>query len=274
MRGAARTLIGSILLLAGTAAASLLLPAPSVRAAGASNDAENLAFRPHPGDRLPLSTVFTDEQGRSVVLGDYFNKVPVILVLEYLRCTSLCGVTLRNLIDGALTRLPLEPARDYQLVAVSIDPRDKPAEATAARSEYVRLLDRVGGERGMHFLTTPSAAAVRNVADAVGFPYRYDNWLDAYVHPAGFVIVAPDGVISRYVEGIAISPQELVGALADAEQDKSQGPLTRLLILCHVQGIALGRLTAPVLGAFTLANIAAGCALIAIFTVVWRRRHN
>jgi len=274
MRRAARALIGSILLLAGTAAAPLLLSAFSVRAAGAQTDAENLAFRPHPGERLPLGTALTDEQGRSVALRDYFNKVPVILVLEYLRCTSLCGVTLRNLVDAALTRLPLEPGRDYQLVAISIDPRDKPADAAAARSEYVRLLGRDGAEAGMHFLTTPSAAAVRKIADAVGFPYRYDRWLDAYLHPAGFVVVAPDGVISRYVEGIAISPPDLVGALADAEQDKSQGPLTRLLILCHVQGIALGRLTAPVLGAFTLANIAAGCALIAIFTVVWRRRHS
>jgi protein SCO1 len=183
-------------------------------------------------------------------------------------------VTLRNLIDGALTRLPLEPGRDYQLVAVSIDPRDQPADAAAARREYARLLDRDGSERGMHFLTTPSAAAARTIADAVGFPYRYDDWLDAYLHPAGFVIVAPDGVISRYVEGIAISPQDLVGALADAEQDKSPDPLTRLLILCHVQGTAFGRLTAPVLGAFTLANIAAGCALIGIFTFVWRRRHS
>lgn len=273
MRRPAPAPTGPMFLLAGTLALALLLPS-SLPAAAAENDAEKLAFRPHPGERLPLGTMLTDEQGRSVTLGDYFNKVPVILVLEYLRCTSLCGVTLRTLVDGALSRLPLEPARDYQLVAISIDPRDKPADAAAARSEYVRLLGRDQGERGMHFLTAPSAAAVRTIADAIGFPYRYDGWLDAYLHPAGFVIVAPDGLISRYVEGIAISPPDLVGALADAEQDKSQGPLTRLLVLCHVQGIPLGRLAVPVLSAFTLANIAAGCALIAIFTLVWRRRHS
>jgi protein SCO1/2 len=126
----------------------------------------------------------------------------------------------------------------------------------------------------VHFLTTSSTRAVREVADVVGFPYRYDDWLDAYLHPAGFVIAAPDGVISRYVDGIAISPQDLVGALADAEQEKSQGPLTKLLILCQAHGLPLGRFAVPVLGAFTLANIAAGCVLVAIFTVVWRRRHG
>jgi protein SCO1 len=273
MRRAARALIGTIVVLAGVVSLALLASILSPGSALAASDAEDLAFRPHPGDRLPLGTAFTDDQGRSVTLRDYFDKVPVILVLEYLRCTSLCGVTLQNLVE-ALARVPLEPGRDYQLVAISIDPRDKLADATAARAKYVDLLGRQGTARGMHFLTTPSIATVRAVADAVGFPYRYDNWLDAYLHPAGFIILAPNGVISRYVEGIEISPQELIGALADAEQDKSQGPLTRLLLLCHVQGIALGRLTLPVLGAFTLANIAAGCVLIAIFTVLWRRRHS
>jgi len=263
MRRIARALIVLTFVLAATAAVS---PLHAIAA-------EDLAFRPHPGDRLPLATSFTDEQGRSVALGEYFNKVPVILLLEYLRCTSLCGVTLQSLAD-TLGRVPLEPGRDYQFVALSIDPRDKSADAAAAQAKYADLLGRPGAARGMHFLTASSADAVRAVADAVGFPYRYDDWLDAYLHPAGFVIVAPDGVISRYVEGIAISPQDLVGALADAEQDKSQGPLTRLLILCHVQGLALGRLAGPVLGAFTLANIAGGCALIAIFTAVWRRRHS
>jgi len=274
MKPAARAKIGSILVPAGTVILALFASFVWLRTAAAASDAENLAFRPHPGDRLPLRAAFTDEEGRSVALGDYFNKVPVILVLDYLRCTSLCGVTLQNLVGDALARVPLAPGRSYQLVAISIDPRDKPVDAAAARAKYVDLLGRQGAASGMHFLTAASTAAVREIADAVGFPYRYDAWLDAYLHPAGFVVVAPDGVISRYVEGIAIAPQDLVGALADAEQEKSQGPLTRLLILCHVQGIGLGRLAVPVLGAFTLANIAAGCVLIAIFTVVWRRRHS
>jgi protein SCO1 len=261
-------------MLVGTVTLALFASFFWLHTAVAASDAEDLAFRPHPGDRLPLTTAFTDEQGRKVTLGDYFNRVPVILVLDYLRCTSLCGVTLQNLVGDALAGLPLEPGRDYQLVAISIDPRDRPVDAAAAQTKYADLFGRPGTARGMHFLTTPSTAAVREVADAVGFPYRYDNWLDAYLHPAGFVVVSPGGVISRYVEGIAISPQDLVGALADAEQNKTQGLITRLLILCHVQGIPLGRLAAPVLGAFTLANIAGGCVLVAIFTVVWRRRHS
>jgi protein SCO1/2 len=273
MRRAAWTLIGVLVLSTGALIAAFTLPSPSRPASAGSSDLAELAFRPHLGARLPLSTTLTDEGGHPVVLGTYFRKPPVILVLDYLRCTSLCGVTLRNLIIGALDKLPLEPGRDYQLVVISIDPRDTPEYASAARAKYAGLLDRGGAERGMHFLTAP-AAAVRKIADAVGFPYRYDSLLDAYIHPAGFIIAAPDGLITRYVEGVAIAPSDLIGALADAEQDKSQGLLTRLVLLCHVQGAPLGRFTVPVLMSFTAADLAAGFALIAIFTAIRRQRHG
>jgi protein SCO1/2 len=235
------------------------------------NDLASLYFHPHPGARLPLGTKLVDDAGHAVTLGDYFTKSPVILVLEYLRCTSLCGVTLRHLIADALNRLPLAPGRDYQLVAISIDPRDKPADAAAAQAKYTALFDHGRGRTGLHFLTG-SASSVKEIADTVGFPYRYDKLFDAYIHPAGFIVAAPDGVISRYIEGVAFTSHTLLDAIAAAEQDKSQGPLTRLLLLCHIQGAPLGRLTVPVLAAFMLADIVAGFAAIAIFTGVWRRQ--
>jgi len=270
MRPAARAL--TVVFAVCAAALIGVLVLPSVSLVSGSNNADgdaDLAFQPHPGARLPLGVKLIDEAGRTVALGDYFNKAPVILVLEYPQCRSLCGVTLRNLFTGALNQLPLKAGRDYQLVAVSIDPRDKPADAAAARAKYAGLLDR-GGESGLHFLTAVPQA-VRKIADIVGFRYRYDSFLDAYIHPAGFVVAAPNGVISRYVEGIAVAPEEMVGALADAQQDKSQGLLARIFLLCHVQGAPLGRFTVPVMAALTLANIAAGLTLITLFTLIRRQ---
>lgn len=236
-----------------------------------ADDLSSLYFRPNPGAQLPLSTKLVDEAGRTVTLGQYFTKSPVILVLEYLRCTSLCGVTLRHLIGDALNRLPLAPGRDYQLVAISIDPRDKPADAAAARAKYAALLDHGHGGTGLHFLTG-SASSVKQVADTIGFPYRYDKLFDAYIHPAGFIVASPEGMISRYIEGVAFTSHTVLDAIAAAEQDKSQGPLTRILLLCHIQGAPLGRLTVPVLAAFMLADIVAGFGAIAIFAGVWRRQ--
>jgi protein SCO1/2 len=238
-----------------------------------SSDLASLSFQPHPGVRLPLDEKLVDAQGRSVSLGTYFDKTPVILVLEYLRCTSLCGVTLRNLIGATLKGLPFEPGRDYQLVAISIDPRDRPVDAAAAEEKYAVLFGRRAAKAGFHLLTG-APAAIRAIADAVGFPYRYDSLLDAYIHPAGFIVAAPDGQISRYLEGFAVSSSDMISAFADARQDKSQDPVTRLLLLCRVRSGALGRFTVPVIAALTIANIGAGLAALATFVAIRRRRYG
>lgn len=275
MKRWAYTLVFAPVLLAGAliAAAALIAPGTSKPSTPYADDLASLSFRPHPGARLPLGADLVDEQGRKVTLGQYFTKTPVIVVLEYLHCTSLCGVTLRNLIGGTLRKLPFEPGRDYQLLAISIDPRDAPKDAAAAAAKYRSLLDRSGGEAGLHFLVGASAA-VRKIADVVGFPYRYDKLLNAYIHPVGFIVASPDGLISRYFEGFSVSPSDLAAAFADAEADKSEGPLTRLLLLCHIQGVPLGRWTVPVTAALMIADIGAGLSLIAIFAVIRRRRYG
>jgi protein SCO1/2 len=249
-------------------AAWLFAAAAERSGTGANGDIAALSIRPHTGARLPLSTTFTDESGRRVALQDYFGRTPVILVLDYLRCTSLCGVTLRNIVQ-AVDGTPLELGRDVRLVAISIDPRDTPADAAAARAKYAALL-KSGNPAGLHFLTGPAPAA-RAVADVVGFPYRYDRLTDAYIHPAGFVVATPRGVLSRYVEGVAISPPDLIKAFADAQENRTPGLIARVILFCHIEGARLGRLTVPVLAAFMLADIAAGLAAIAVFTVVRRR---
>src|SRR5581483_5511005 len=150
------------------------------------------------------------------------------------------------------------------------DPRDRPPDAAAAATKYAGLLDRPG-RSGLHFLTG-APASVRRIARAVGFPYRYDALLDAYIHPAGFVVATPDGSISRYVQGFTVSPSDLINAFADAQEDKSPGVLTRLALLCHVQGAPLGRWTVTIMAALMIADVAAGLSVIAMFATIRRRR--
>jgi protein SCO1/2 len=193
----------------------------------------------------------------------------VILVLDYLRCPSLCSVTLRSLV-GTLDALPLAAGRDYRLVTISIDPRDTPADAAAAKTKYAALMTEQGASAGLHFLTgTPET--VKQIADTVGFPYRYDKFTDAYLHPAGFIVASPKGTISRTIEGVAATSQDLLGAFADAQQEKSPDLITRIVLFCHVQGAALGRFTVPVLAAFMLAEIAAALGALAVFARLRRR---
>lgn len=238
----------------------------------AVDDFSEFAFRPHPGVRLPLGAAFVDEQGRAVTLGRFFARIPVVLVLDYLRCKTLCGLTLENLASG-LGALSLDASRDFQVVVINIDPRDKPADVAAAKAKYLGAYHHPAGGDGWHFLTG-AQPEVERVADAVGFPFRYEPALDQYIHPAGFVVAAPDGSISRYVLGVSPQPAELRSALADAAQGKTVGLLTKLLLLCHGDTPQLGRYSLTIEGAFVAANLATMIGGIAVFVAIRRRRHS
>jgi protein SCO1 len=252
---------------------ALWLPVPGVDAsASSSTDFASLAFRPHPGRWLPLAVILVDEGGRTVPLGHFFTGKPAVLVLEYLRCKSLCGLTLEKII-AALDALSLRAGRDFQMLAISIDPRDSPADIARAKAKYLAPYRNQEITSDIHFLTG-AASSVRQIADAVGFPYQYDAAIDQFIHPAGFILASPDGRISRYSFGVGTVASELRTGLADAARGSASGPLTRIVLLCHIEGAPLGRYTVPVLAALTLANIGAGTALIILFAAILRRRHG
>ncbi|HEX7967196.1 MAG TPA: SCO family protein [Stellaceae bacterium] len=243
-------------------ALSALSPTPAgAQAAFSAQQLADLSFRQHPGAKLPLDAALVDEEGRPVRLGDFFSGKPVIVVLDYLHCKTLCGFVLGNLAQ-ALAHVPLDAGKDFDVVAVSIDPRETPQNARAARAQYLARYDRAGTGGGWHFLAG-TADEVRRVADTVGFPYRYDKEADQFAHPAGFAIVAPDGTIARYILGVDYVPLDLRLALTEAGRGTISSPVTDLLLLCYCYDPQTGRYGAAIgnamraAGGLTVLGIAA-----------------
>ena len=227
------------------------------------NQVQELRFHQHMGAPLPLDTTLRDEAGRPVRLGDFFLGKPVVLILDYLRCRTLCGFVLQDT-AAALSRTPLAAGRDYEVLAISIDPRDGPAEAREARETY---LARFGRPQGWHFLTGDAAASAA-VAAAVGFPYRYDPAIDQYVHPAGITVATPQGVIARYVLGVGYKPLDVRLAITEASAGTISSPASDVLLLCYCYdpgtgrySFAIGNVTRAVCGATV---IGLGCMLASL----------
>ena len=251
------------------AAAALLAAVPAAASAQAIQPSAfaSFQFRQHPGAQLPLDTALRDEAGRAVRLGDMFGRRPAILILEYLHCPNLCGLVLGGTV-ASLAQAHLRPGRDLEFVAISIDPRETPADGAAARASYVK---RGGGDpAGWHFLTGPEPA-VRRIADAVGFPYRWDPRLGQYAHPAGFVVVTPDGHISRYLLGLQPPPETLKAAVATAARDKVEPPVHPLLLLCLGYDPQPGTVAAAVIRALRIVGLLALLALLLLIVRLSRR---
>ena len=91
------------------------------------------------GGQIPLDLSFRDESGRAVRLGEYFKAgKPVVLTLVYYECPMLCNQTLNGLV-GALEAVPFTPGKDFEIVAVSFDPREGPDLAARKKETYLRV---------------------------------------------------------------------------------------------------------------------------------------
>ena len=214
----------------------LLLAAP---AAFADID---IAFAPHAGASVPGDATF--REGR---LGDYYGGAPIVLVLGYLGCVNLCGTTLTGTAE-ALHDTGLVPERDYRALFMSVDPRDEKAPPER--------------RQGWHFLT--GAAAASRVAAAVGFRYYYEEDTGQFAHPAGFIVLTPQGTIARYFEGVRFDARELRQALLGAARGETQSAWQRLVLVCFHDRLT-GRNTPAVMMAvrITMALLLAGAAIFA-----------
>ncbi|HZC38534.1 MAG TPA: SCO family protein [Sphingomicrobium sp.] len=209
----------------------LLLLSPPVRAAVDPATFQSLAFRQHPGAQLPLDAEIQDSAGRPLSLASALGGKPAVVVLEYLHCNNLCSLVLSGTVRG-IAGAGLTPGRDLNLVAISIDPRETARDAAAAQAMYAkRFPDPVTAAPGVRFFTG-SPGEVRKIAEAIGFPYRYDRQSNQFLHPAGVIVTTPTGTISRYLLGLDPEPAQLKTAVAEAAQGEVKPPAHPLLCLC------------------------------------------
>src|ERR1041384_2964899 len=145
--------------------------------------------------QVPLDLTFRDETARTVQLREYVNDKPTILVLAYYNCPMLCTLVLNGL-TSSLSDLKFNIGREFNVLTVSIDPREQPALAAARREVYVKRYGRAGAREGWHFLTGDEAE-IKKLAQAVGFHYAYDPATRQYAHAAGIMILTHGGKVAR-----------------------------------------------------------------------------
>lgn len=228
-----------------------------------------VGFDQHLNEPAPLSIDLRDDSGARVKLGDYFKR-PVLLQLGYFECPNLCSTTLNSLV-ASLRKIEFDAGRQFDVVVVSIDPTETPALAAAKKAAYVREYQRPNTASGWHFLTADEAA-IRRLAQAVGFRYVYDPELRQYAHPAGIVVLTPAGKISRYFFGVEFPPQDLRLALVEAGSGKIGVVIDRLLLLCSGFDPATGKYSQTVIKLTRVVGIATLLALIGGIAWLARRK--
>lgn len=182
--------------------------------------------------QVPLDIILKDEAGRDVPLSSFFHSgKPVIIAPVYYRCPMLCTQILTGL-ESSLKAVTFDPGRDFEVVAVSFDPKDTPELAAAKKQTYLRRYNRPNTANGWHFLTGEQKN-VKQLTDALGYHYRYDPKTDQYAHASGIMILTPDGRVSRYFYGVEYAPRDIRLGLVEASKNKIGSPVDAILLFCY-----------------------------------------
>lgn len=216
---------------------------------------------------LPLDAQFVDESGRNVDLRTYLGNRPAVLALVYYTCPALCDQILHGITIG-VRPLSLRPGKDFDVIAISINPSESPSDAMAKKRDVLAAYNMPS--QGWHFLTG-NEKNIRKLADAAGYHYRYDPKTKMFFHGAGIMVITPDGRLARYLYGIDYAAKDLKLSLIEASQNRIGTPVDRILLFCYHYDPLTGKYTATVMNLLRLVAAAFVILLVGGGIMLWRR---
>ena len=222
--------------------------------------------------QIPLDLMFRDESGKVIRLRDELRGKPVLLNFMYYRCPMLCSMVMEG-IASTLAELKFDVGKEFDVITVSIDPRDMPDQAAAKKEKYIKRYGRFSAVSGWHFLTGHDTS-IKKLTDAVGFHYAYDPKLDQFAHGTALLVLTPEGRISRYLYGFEYKARDVRLALVEASRNRIGSATDQLLLLCYHYDPATGKYSRSAMNVVRAGGIATIVGLAGFIVVMLRRERS
>ncbi|HEX6163448.1 MAG TPA: SCO family protein [Vicinamibacterales bacterium] len=249
-----------------------LRPDPTMPSDQVPNALSKVSFEQRLNEQLPLDVEFKDENGRTVKLGDYYGRKPVVLAFVYYECPMLCTQVLNGL-ESALRVLNETVGKEFDVVTVSFDPKETPVLAAGKKKAYLERYKRPEAEQGWHFLTGDQAS-IDALTKAAGFNYAWDEASHQFAHASGIVVTTPAGKVARYFFGIDYSPRDIKFALIESSNEKIGTLADKLLLYCYHYDPAKGNYGFVAMRAVRIGGAVTLLALVGFVFVSLRRETN
>jgi protein SCO1 len=224
----------------------------------------------HLNQQIPLDLTFADETGKPVQLREYFGSKPVILALVYFQCPMLCSQVQQGLTGALAGMVRFNVGRDFNVLTVSFDPRDTPADAARNKKTYVSRYGRAGAAEGWHFLTGRKEQ-IDALASAVGFRYAWDPQAQQFAHASGIMLLTPDGRLAQYYYGIEYPPRDLQLGLIESSQGKIGNLKDQILLYCFHYDPTQGRYGAVIINILRICAVVTLVLLSGFMFIMFRR---
>lgn len=208
---------------------------------------------------------FTDERGYPFKLRQYFpGKQPVVLMLGYYSCPSMCGQVL-DAAFYALNEVDLEPGSDYRVLSVSIDPKETPEIAATRKGVFLPRLMKTGGDGAWRVLVGTEENS-KALAERVGFQFYWANATQQFAHPPSLIFLTPQGRVSRVIVNTYFEPEDVRLALVEA----SEGTLGTFWDQVKLNCLTFDpRTNSYSVAAMTLMRVGGALTVIVLAAMIW-----
>ena len=214
------------------------------------------------GNTINLDLQFYNENNEKTSLGAYFNQEkPVLLTIVYYKCPNLCQLHLNGLVK-AIDQLKMDA--DFEFIAVSLDPTEKPLLARTKKRNYIQQLTSSTG-KNWHFFTG-SENNILQLSQQVGFKFKWNEQQKQYAHLPVAYVLTPTGQISRYLYGVEMDPKTLKLSLVEASQGRIGGLINRILLFCFQFDPRKNKYT---LYAYNIMRAGGALMILLLLTLLW-----
>jgi protein SCO1/2 len=180
------------------------------------------------GNFIPEELFFQNEHGETVEIKSLIVK-PTVLSLVYYNCPGICQALLSGVAE-VLDLVDAEPGKDYNVITVSFDPKDKPEASVETKKTYLHAMNEQFPEKSWTFLTGEEET-IEKLTNAVGYYFIKED--EGFVHPTALIIFSPEGKIVRYLYGLTYLPFDLEMSLVEASEGRVGATITKVLRFCY-----------------------------------------
>jgi protein SCO1/2 len=224
-------------------------------------------------ERLPLNLEFKDESGKKVSLGQYFGHKPVMISMLQLTCDQICSAQLQAM-TASFNELQFSAGKEFEVLTVSLDPREGPLIAQDAKDERLKEYTRPTAKAGWHFLTGDEKN-IKMLAKSLGIKYIWDGGSKQFIHPDGIVLATPDGHISRYFLQLNYVPRDLRYSVIEASKERIGTVIDQIALSCFHYNPETGKYTFQVMAfvrVFSVAMVLGGLVGIGMMLMMEKKR--
>lgn len=192
----------------------------------------NVSFRPELDTEIPLDLEFMGDDGKRTTLRErMIPGKPLVLLLMYYRCPTMCGLSLNGMING-FTDIDLVPGEDFTVMALSFDHEETHVTAAAKKFNAMEMYGSHDHAENWHFMVG-NGPEILQLTTAVNFGFKFDPVDNQYAHGSGLLVITPGGRLSRFLPGVLFPKTDLQLSLVEAGEGKIGSLTDKLALLCY-----------------------------------------